>query len=236
MGGTDEEYPRAEKVSRRIWRGSVVILAITVAAIGLAVIGIFAQPDARRAQPIWQNGFDIVDGALDGWLIDPPGSASIAEGRLRLRSPLSDSPAQATHPLAVGDFIAQTQASAGGVSTDDGYGLVVGSQDESTAFLISSDGYFGVMRKVDGAWVEAQPWKLWPHVRRGQAVNMLRLECRGDACTFYVNDEITATLNVRRSREVIGLIAWNFSLGLRTVEFESIQIWDQRWTAGRKTE
>jgi hypothetical protein len=110
---------------------------------------------------------------------------------------------------------------------DNGYGIVVGSADEMTAFLVGGDGYFSVQRRIDGRWSEAQPWRQWPHVRRGGAVNMLRIECHAAACAFYVNDELTAHDAVAHERSLIGMMAQRQSEERLEVEFDYLKVWQR---------
>jgi len=69
------------------------------------------------------------------------------------------------------------------------------------------------------------PWRQWPHVRRGDAVNVLRLECRDEACVFYVKEEATAQIDVDGSIDAIGLAAWCYAVSMLSVAFEHIRVW-----------
>lgn len=75
---------------------------------------------------------------------------------------------------------------------DNTFGLVCRFQDEHNyyAFLISSDGYYGILR------VKAQQYHLLTgdsmqfssRVRQGDAPNHLRADCDGKDLTFYINE------------------------------------------------
>ncbi|HEY60830.1 MAG TPA: hypothetical protein G4N92_09155 [Anaerolineae bacterium] len=75
---------------------------------------------------------------------------------------------------------------------DNTFGLVCRFQDEHNyyAFLISSDGYYGILR------VKAQQYHLLTGdsmqfsscVRQGDAPNHLRADCDGTDLTFYINE------------------------------------------------
>jgi hypothetical protein len=110
-------------------------------------------------------------------------------------------------------------------SPDNGYGIVVASADAMTAFLVGGDGYFSVQRRIDGRWTEAQPWRQWPHVRRGEAANILRIECRAAACTFYVNGEVTARDAVPHERRLIGVMVQRLSGERLEVAFDYLKVW-----------
>jgi hypothetical protein len=218
---TREEYPDGAWVSRCAWRAIVLALAATAGAIGLALLALGARPDARRVAPLWSEKFG---GAIDEWLIDP-GQGIIAAGRLLLFPLPAGSPALAIHALPLADFVAETQARVSAGSTDNGYGIVVGGEGALTAYLISGDGYFSIVRYAGWTWTETRPWRPWPHIRRGTASNTLRLECRGSGCAFYVNEEFTTEMEIENGRTAIGLIAWRYSAERLTVEFESLSVW-----------
>ncbi len=220
LGNTREGYSSDARVSSKAWRWLITALLTTLCAIGLAIAAIVARPDARRAPSAWADEFDSPTG---GWAIDP-GAGEIADGALRLRPSQPDSPTLAMRRLPAAAFVAETRAAARGGSTDNGYGVVTGQAGELTAFLISGDGYFSVMRQIGADWIETQPWRAWPHVRRAGAANTLRLECAGGVCAFYVNEEITAQVDMKE-RERIGLLAWRYAAETTTVNFEYVRIW-----------
>lgn len=74
------------------------------------------------------------------------------------------------------------------------YGIVYRAPDTEHyyAFVIGADGYYAVLR-VDGEKrASLIGWQQFPHVRRGQRANRLRVTCIGQTCRFYVNDEYAA--------------------------------------------
>jgi hypothetical protein len=79
------------------------------------------------------------------------------------------------------------------------------------------------MRQSGADWIEAQPWRPWPHVRRAGAANTLRLECAG-GCAFYVNEELTAQAAVEAGGW-IGLLAWRYTTETIAVDFEYLRLW-----------
>jgi hypothetical protein len=208
-------------VSSRAWRIAVAVLVVIIGVTGLAAIAIAIRPDVRRAAPIWSDEFDSVSRE---WTIDP-GDGEAAAGRLHLHPTRPGANALAMHALPVDDFVVETQAGVVAGPPDNGYGIVVGSADEMTAFLVGGDGYFSVRRRVDGRWSEAQPWRQWPHVRRGEAANTLRIECHAAECAFYVNDELTAREAVAHARSLIGAIAQRYSEERLEVEFDYLNVW-----------
>jgi hypothetical protein len=203
---------------------AVMAFVTTAASIGLAALAIALHPDVRRSTP---DGSDEFESGLRGWTTEP-NTASVAGGRLQLHPTRPDSPALAIHALSAADFVAETRAQVVNGSTDNGYGIAVGGERSLTAFLISGDGYFSIMQQSEDGWRETQPWRPWPHVRRGSDSNILRLECRASACTGYVNEEVTARWETGARRQRLGLVAWRYTAESLRVEFEYLRVWARR--------
>ncbi len=72
----------------------------------------------------------------------------------------------------------------------ESYGLLLDRRDDGyTLFAIDTTGYMAVLRvegERESALVE---WQQFPHIRRGQAANRLRLACAGGVCHGWINDE-----------------------------------------------
>ena len=85
---------------------------------------------------------------------------------------------------------------AGPTSGFDAYGLVYRARDEDNywVFAIGSDGYCSILAVTSGTKRELFPWQQFPHIRRGDGTNQLRVSCVGEACRFYINDEYLTTL------------------------------------------
>jgi hypothetical protein len=128
----------------------------------------------------------------------------------------------AIRPLPAANFTAETQAHVANGPDDNGYGMVVGNSAMLIAFLVSGDGYTSVLRRIDREWQEAQPW---PHVRRDEAVNALRLECRDSLCAFYVNEEMTTRFEAGAQRDRIGFAVWRSTEEKLAVAFEYLRVW-----------
>jgi len=108
------------------------------------------------------------------------------------------------HPSGDFTFEAIARPLAGSDLDPFGYGIVYRAQDTERyyAFVIGGDGYYAVLRVdghrsigVSGPMEKAAAlvdWQQFPHIRRGQRANRLRVTCAGGTCRFYVNDEFAA--------------------------------------------
>ena len=110
----------------------------------------------------------------------------------------------------------------------NGYGLVYRAQDSTRyyAFAIGSDGYYAVLRVTSDEETELVNWQQFPHVRRGQQANRLRVACAGATCRFYVNDEYAATVEDDTwLAGDVGLWVRGFEDGGVTVQFLDARVW-----------
>lgn len=98
------------------------------------------------------------------------------------------------HPSGDFTFEAIARPLAGFNLDPFGYGIAYRAQDTGRyyAFVIGADGYYAILR-VDGEKrASLVDWQQFPHIRRGQRANRLRVTCIGQTCRFYVNDEFAS--------------------------------------------
>ncbi|MEN4013573.1 MAG: hypothetical protein AB1453_03670 [Chloroflexota bacterium] len=92
------------------------------------------------------------------------------------------------------DVILAVEARLVSGSTDNDFGLICRFQDEYNfyAFLISSDGYGGIVKIKDGLYqILSNPEGLefGKMIAQGDAVNQIRADCNGSRLTLYVNQQ-----------------------------------------------
>jgi hypothetical protein len=70
-----------------------------------------------------------------------------------------------------------------------GYGLMFGMPGgvDGYAFVIDTDGWYGIRRRVDWEWQTVVDWAFSGHVSRGLGTNHLRVDRDGGWITAYVN-------------------------------------------------
>ena len=120
-------------------------------------------------------------------------SSQVVDGALRLNV---GEPVAGPYSVAsphFGDFDVRVKATAIEGPENNGFGIVFREQDPNNfyTFLISSDGYYRVVRSLNGEEKELSTWIETPHVNRGiGAENSLRVVGRRDSFQFYVNDQL----------------------------------------------
>jgi len=133
------------------------------------------------------------DAFLDDWdLYEGRLSAQVENGMLVLEAGAENSlPFSAAAPY-FGDFDLTVQAQALDGPLNNGFGVVFRLRDPRNyyLFLVSSDGYYRVVREVDGVQRELSTWIPSPLVSQGiGALNHLRVTAIGDAFRFFVNGQ-----------------------------------------------
>lgn len=120
---------------------------------------------------------------------------------------------------------------------DDFYGVICRYQNENNfyAFLISSDGYAGIFKRVNGGALETVGEEMMLpsiSISQGQAENYLEADCVGSHLALWVNgfevqvvqDETFSPNNA--SPGDVGLIAGTFSAPSSTIQFRDFEVFE----------
>lgn len=110
----------------------------------------------------------------------------------------------------------------------NGYGLIYRAQDEAnySVFAIGSDGYYAVLRMAGDTETPLVDWQQFPHIRRGQQANLLRVSCVGAICRFYINDEYaTSVEDDARMAGDVGVWVRSFEDAAVMAEFTNVRVW-----------
>ena len=95
------------------------------------------------------------------------------------------------------DVRLEVDAAKVGGSDDNYFGILCRYQDNNNfyQFLISSDGYVGILKVVDGSTqsIDGETLREHPAVNIGNAQNNIRADCIGDTFALYVNDQLIST-------------------------------------------
>ena len=163
---------------RAAWVSLIVMLSLTVV---LALLIAYLGEETQAALTAYR--FD------ERWQIR---SGTVEAERLTLH-PTAQAISVALRPIDVinGRFTVQARATFDQPTGAAGIIVQADDADHFVAFVISADGYFRLSDYRNGLWIDRVPWRTWPHIRRDGSPNTLRAKCRGDACTFFVNDEWT---------------------------------------------
>jgi len=98
---------------------------------------------------------------------------------------------------------------------NNGFGLVCRYQDDENyyAFLVSSDGYYGIIRVLYGGFTVLNSGKMQYSdiIRQGEAINYIRADCVGNQLTLFVNsNQLVQVEDDVFSQGLVGLTASSF--------------------------
>lgn len=196
--------------TRCLWNAALTLISLAlVAALALIVALALGWNSPRpNRPPDWEAS------GLPHRLVASPGHTTVA----LLGYPSSDLTLEAEMlPLYGPDF--------------NGYGLVYRAQDEShyTAFAVGSDGYYAVLRVAGDEETPLVDWQQFPHIRRGQQPNRLRVACAGPTCRFFINDEYATTVEDDTwLAGDVGLWVYSFQDADAAIQFRDVRAWAER--------
>jgi hypothetical protein len=131
--------------------------------------------------------------------------------------------------LSFTDVQVEADASKVGGPNDNDFGLICRYQDTENfyAFLISSDGYYGIMKYSGGtsATLGADALLASDAVIQGSATNHLRADCVGDTLSLYANGQLlhSVTDSTFASGDV-GLIAGTYNETGTDINFDDFVV------------
>lgn len=173
-----------------------------ILASGLACSFSTGQPDGGRtsagsADVYFQDDFS---NESTGWptVRTDEGVTDYENGVYRIYVNLANQDYFATPGLfPQGDVRVEVDASKVGGSDDNDFGIICRYQDNNNLyqFLLSSDGYVGILKLVDGSMqsIAAETLIEHPAVNMGNAQNQIRADCIGDTLTLFVNGQQVST-------------------------------------------
>ncbi len=114
-------------------------------------------------------------------------------------------------------------------SSNDIFGLVCRALDQENYyfFVISSDGYYGVGKVIDGIQSMINTSGMMPSevIHQGKSGNHLRADCVGDRLELSVNGQLLASVSdTELVKGEVGLLVGNFSTAENVVLFDNFSV------------
>jgi hypothetical protein len=185
-------------VSPSAWRAAWISLIGVLSVTAVLALAIAYQAETGRSA-LTPDRFD------ERWQIR---SGAATPDRLVL-NPTADAIGVALRPIdpQPASFTLQTRVTFNQPTGAAGLIVQAADADHFAALLISPDGYFRLSDYRNGVWIDRVAWRAWPHIRRDGSSNVLRAECRGETCTFFVNDEWMGQAAFSATTAQLGLVA-----------------------------
>lgn len=129
-----------------------------------------------------------------------------------------------------GDVRVEVEATKAGGPDDNDFGVICRYQDTENFyyFVISSDGYFGVLRYLNGESqvLGADALKRSDAILRGGARNHLRVDCTGDQLTLFVNGQQVHTVgDPSFATGDVGLLAGTYDVPGTDIRFDNFVVY-----------
>jgi hypothetical protein len=110
----------------------------------------------------------------------------------------------------------EVEAKKAGGPDDNDFGLICRLQEGESfyAFLISSDGYYGIFKSTSEGFAPITGEGMQPSsvIRVGEATNQIRADCVGDTLTLFTNgSQLLQVTDSELNAGDVGLIAGTFS-------------------------
>ncbi len=215
-------------------RASSLVLAFAVLAVLVPSAGVAAQsatPDA------WRNGAAAIDDNFTRntgqWTVDAgrDGLRTIARGRLIVRVPEAElfrwSTLGSADPL--GDFYVEVDATKEAGPADGMLGIIFRYKDIDNfyAFLVSADGWYVLLKYVDGEVSRPIDWSESAALETGEgAANKLGVLADGGEIAIYANDEELDRVQDRSFAEgQVALLVGTNKDGNLEVSFDNFGLW-----------
>ena len=189
----------------------LLVLTLACSALGGPVV---EAPPADGTNVLFSDDFSDPD---SGWprVQQDDGVTDYDNGQYRIFVDQSRHDYWAYPGRSFTDVQVEADATKIGGPDDNDFGLVCRYQDTENfyAFLISSDGFYAIL-KYSGGSSETLGSDSWPPseaINQGAATNHLRADCIGDSLTLYANgQQLHAVSDSAFSSGDVGLIAGTF--------------------------
>jgi serine/threonine protein kinase len=128
------------------------------------------------------------------------------------------------------DVIVEVDAYKAGGPDDNDFGVICRYQDVDNfyGFLISSDGFYSIMKIIDGEYdlIDLESMESSRSILQGSATNRIRAECIGTSLRLYANgDLLQEAQDADYAEGDVGLIAGTFDLPGTDIRFDNFVVY-----------
>jgi hypothetical protein len=127
------------------------------------------------------------------------------------------------------DTIVEVEATKVGGPEDNDFGLICRYQntDNFYVMIISSDGYYGIFRVIDGVQeiIGSDEMEYNQAINEGDVVNIIKADCIGSTLTLYANgSQLISVQDSSFSSGDVGLIAGTFDEPGTDIHFDNFVV------------
>jgi hypothetical protein len=188
-----------------------------------------AAPTPPEGEVLFRDDFSD---SGSGWdrVSEDSGGTDYTDGAYRIWVDKSQADRWANPGLSFTDvrIVVDTSKAAGPDNNDFGVICRYRDSDNFYAFWISSDGFAGIIRYLDGDFLvlsEDELMQASDQIHQGYATNHLRADCVGSTLRLYVNGELVEEVeDASHAEGDVGLMAGTFNLPGVDIHFDNFVV------------
>lgn len=205
-----------------------IFLMIIVLVMAALACGTGTPSEPLPAGVLFQDDFSDTSSGWDVVNVDD-GITDYEDGvyRIMVNTPSTD--VWANPGLKFTDTVVEVEATKVSGPDDNDFGVICRYQDESNFyfFIISSDGYYGLGKVIDGEQVLIGEEELMPSddIKLGNVTNTVKADCVGSTLTLYANGvQLISVQDSSFASGDVGLMAGTFSEAGTDIHFDNFVV------------
>jgi len=204
-----------------------ILTVLTLAILSCSLMNSDTGP-AVPPEVLFQDNFSDPSSGWDQ-VNEPDGITDYVDGVYRIFVNTNNTDVWANPGLDFTDTVLEVNAVKMGGPDDNDFGIICRYQDllNFYFFMISSDGYYGIAKVVDGeqTLVGMENMDFSETINQGNAKNQLRADCIGQKLAFYVNGQkLIEVVDSQYSSGDVGLIAGTFDEPGTDIHFDDFVV------------
>jgi hypothetical protein len=205
-----------------------LVLMISALMLSILACGFGAEPEALPAGVLFQDDFSDTSSGWDRVNVEE-GVTDYAEGVYRIYVNTDSTDVWANPGLNFTDTIIEVKAEKVGGPDDNDFGVICRYEDTNNFyfFILSSDGYYGVGRVLDGVQELLGEEELMPSeaINIGNETNDVKADCVGSTLTLYANGtQLTSVQDSSFTSGDVGLLAGTFDTPGTDIHFDDFVV------------
>ena len=208
---------------------ALIFTLVLTACQGLGLPGASGDQQAGSGEVYFKDDFSDPSSGWDR-LSGDGGTTDYLEGTYRIQVTQPKRTLWANPKLLFNDLRIEADVTKGEGSDNNVFGLICRYQDEANfyAFFISSDGYYGITKVIEGAGPKllgTDKMTTSEIIKKGNATNHLRGDCVTNKLTLYVNGQmLTSVEDPDLDSGDVGLLAGIFGDTNLDVRFDNLVV------------
>jgi hypothetical protein len=215
---------RGKRMNKRLY----LVLMISALVFATLACGFGAEPETLPAGVLFQDDFSDTSSGWDRVDVEE-GVTDYADGVYRIFVNTDSTDVWANPGLNFTDTIIEVEAEKVGGPDDNDFGVICRYEDTNNFyfFILSSDGYFGIGRVLDGVQELLGEEELMPGeaINTGNTTNVIKADCVGSTLTLYANGtQLVSVEDTALTSGDVGLLAGTFDTPGTDIYFDNFVV------------